>query len=64
MLHFEAMQARIEAQQNEIAEMGSKYDSLQVDRLSEQETKDREIAKLRDALRELEHDMLKLREEV
>lgn len=63
LLHFEAMQARIEQQQYELSDIVQKYEAIKDEKREYRENKEVELKRLRDSVKELESEIVKLREE-
>ncbi len=63
MLHFEAMQTKIEMQQIELNEVGAKLDMVQNEKKAANENKEKEIIILRDSIKDMENELKKLKDE-
>lgn len=63
LLHFEAMQTKIEMQQLELNEVVAKLDKVQHEKKTFHDNKEKEIVILRDSIKDMENELKKLRDE-
>jgi hypothetical protein len=63
LLHFEAMQTKIEMQQLEVNELNEKLLIIQNEKKSANEFKEKELGILRESIKDMEYELKKLREE-
>jgi len=63
LLHFEAMQTRIESQQAELLELQGAAEKAKAERKTGFETKDVEITLLKSTIKDLESEVKRLKDE-
>lgn len=63
LLHFEAMQTKIEMQQIDLNEVSAKLDNVQNEKKVFHDNKEKEITILRDSIKDMENELKKMKEE-
>jgi cob(I)alamin adenosyltransferase len=63
LLHFEAMQTKIEMQQIDLNEVSAKLDNVQNEKKVFHDIKEKEITILRDSIKDMENELKKMKEE-
>ena len=63
LLHFEAMQTKIEMQQLELNEVTEKLDKVQNEKKVFHDNKEKEIIILRDSIKDMENELKKMKDE-